>query len=199
MHHDGHGHAGRRASAPAASDDALLTRFLDGDVGAFEAIFYRHRDRLAALAHHLSGDFETGEELVRRAMVRIFSRKDRGRHTVALRLMRAVVRESRRFDHRARLWRAFGRRATLRPRRLLPVRPLGGGREDRRDSARRRSTVEALRRMSHRDREVVALCDLASLTYEEAAAVVGTSPRAVGVRLGRARVRFATWFERLNR
>ena len=56
----------------ADTDETLVAAFAQGDEHAFDTLFHRHRDPLASLAFNLVGDVRTGEELVRRALVKVF-------------------------------------------------------------------------------------------------------------------------------
>lgn len=191
--------ASRRAGPiPAvgpSSDEALLTAFLGGDDEAFRTLFFRYRDELTALAHNLTGDFRVGEELVRRTMVRVFSTKRPfdAKLPLRLRLLRGVIRACRRLARRNAVMGIVGLRWRVRSRRILPVHLAT---QDAATDRHRARTVEALAKLKRPLREVVAVCDLAGLTYEEAAVVLGFTTRAIGIRLGRGRLRFAAAFQR---
>lgn len=180
-------------------DRELIAAFRAGDEAALREIFDRHRDRLTFLAGLLCDDPQTAEELVRRSMVRCFTRgRRRKKHPFRLEVARALVARVRRFDLLRRALRPLGLRPRLRVRRVLPVWSLpsaaqcGGAGGDR-------VVARALAAMPHRLRQVTVLCDLAGMSYEEAAIVLGTSPRRVGIRLGRARILFSALCQRLQR
>ena len=49
--------------APAADDSALMLRYRDGDVAAFEALYLRHKDPVYRYLLRLSGHNETAEDI----------------------------------------------------------------------------------------------------------------------------------------
>jgi len=187
---------------PLASiaDEVLLAAFARGDQEAFHALFYRYRDHLVSLAHLLCGDFQVGEELVRRAMVSVFKvqkRRPKG-VTLRLKLMRELVERAIGHDRWSRSLGCFGIRHRVRPRRILPVRRLESAARGV-EPARREAVVEALARLPIKLRVVVSLCDFEGLTYEEAGRVTRSHSRKVGLRLGRGRYRFSAAFQRIVR
>jgi len=187
---------------PPASiaDEVLLAAFGRGNQDAFQVLFYRYRDPLVSLAHLLCGDFQVGEELVRRTMVSVFkTRKRRPKGvTLRLKLMRELVRRAYGFDRRSRFLGHFGLRHRVRTRRILPVRRLEAPARGP-EHARREAVVQALARLPIQLRVVVSLCDLERLTYEEAGRVIRASSRKVGLRLGRGRFLFSAAFQRIAR
>jgi RNA polymerase sigma-70 factor (ECF subfamily) len=190
----------RRRGTPPDADDILLAAFVEGDQDAFHALFYRHRDFLARLAHLLCGDFACGEELVRRSMVRVFrSRRSRPAGLpLRLRLMRELVRRVRGLERLRALVRPFGREPKPRVRRILPLHRLEPP-DPGREGERRRQVVQALATLPLAQREAVALCDFQGMSYEEAAAVLRRRPRAIGLQLARGRLFFSAAFQRLTR
>jgi DNA-directed RNA polymerase specialized sigma24 family protein len=90
----------------------------------------------------------------------------------------------------------FGLRWRVRPRRILPVHLATS---DTASNPKRAAAVQSLARLERPLREVVALCDMAGLTYEESAAVLHVRTRTIGIRLGRGRLRFAAAYQRARR
>ena len=64
----------------AASDEDLMLRYGDGDAGAFEALYRRHRGRLYRFLLRQAGDAATAEELFQDVWMRVVS--SRGRYEV---------------------------------------------------------------------------------------------------------------------
>lgn len=186
---------------PGASlDETLVAAFARGDEHAFDTLFHRHRDLLATLAFNLVGDVRQGEELVRRALVKVFRSRRilAGNLTLRIKIIQALVRGCRRFERRRRLLGLFGLRPRLRIRRILPVHRLDASARSR-EHVRRTLGARALASLGLKYREAVVLCDLEGLTYEEASVVLGVRPRTVGLRLGRGRILFSASFQRLTR
>ncbi len=191
---------GTAIPSSANLDETLAAAFARGDDHAFDTLFHRHRDPLATLAYNLVGDVRQGEELVRRALVKVFRSRRilTGNLTLRIKIIQALVRVCRRFERRRRLFGLFGLRPRLRIRRILPVHRLDASARGR-EHVRRTQSARALASLGLKHREAVVLCDLEGLTYEEASMVLGVRPRTVGLRLGRGRILFSAAFQRLSR
>ncbi len=63
-----------------ASDEDLMLRYGDGDAGAFEALYRRHRGRLYRFLLRQAGDAATAEELFQDVWMRVVN--SRGRYEV---------------------------------------------------------------------------------------------------------------------
>ena len=91
-------------------DRELIAAFQAGNEDALRELFDRHRDRLTFLGGLLCDDRQTAEELVRRSLVRCFtrSRRRRGAHPFRVEVARELVTRIRRFDRLRRGFRLFG-------------------------------------------------------------------------------------------
>ena len=54
------------------SDEQLIKRFQDGDIGAFNQIVYRYKDRLLNFIYRFVNDIDKSEDLVRPTVLLLF-------------------------------------------------------------------------------------------------------------------------------
>lgn len=180
---------GHRLVVSELSDRELWSRGAAGDADAFAELFDRHGDAIYNYLFRRTGDWGTAEELTAVVFLEAWRRRSQLR----------LERES------ALPW-LYGtatnvlrnqRRSLRRHRAALARLPQPGIEPDFAEDAAARVTDAAavsrllplLGRLSRADREVFALCVLAELSYEEAAAALGVKVGTVRSRLSRARAR----------
>jgi len=163
----------------AHSDERLTELARDGSTAAFEAIVGRHR---RALVHHCARVLGEGdaEEAVQEALVKANRALVRGEHVRALSPWLHTI------AHRVAL--NLLRERTARPACSdhgceSPVR-LDESAEVREDL---RDVLAAVQSLPVRQRNAIVMLALEGRTYEEIAAQLGATPRAVGQLLNRAR------------
>ncbi|MBC8876319.1 MAG: sigma-70 family RNA polymerase sigma factor [Planctomycetes bacterium] len=85
---------------PAPSDEELMLRVRDGDLGAFEQLVLRHQTEAWRVAYRFTGDTAEAEDLTQDAFLKILDAAPRYRPTAAFRtyLYRVLTRLC--FDHR---------------------------------------------------------------------------------------------------
>jgi RNA polymerase sigma-70 factor, ECF subfamily len=168
------------------SDEALLARIASGDVEAVGPLFRRRQQNVFRFALHLTGSPAVADDVTQdvfMAVIRDAARFDPGRAAVAawlcgiarnfVRRRLGVAREVASIDDEA----FDGPIPAVTPD---PLMDLTSGEE-----------LEALRRavlsLPLKYREVVVLCDLQEMTYEDAAATLACALGTVRSRLHRAR------------
>jgi RNA polymerase sigma-70 factor (ECF subfamily) len=182
----------RDSAAPedsgAPSDDDLLRRYVEGDPGAFGALFRRHRDRLWAVAIRTLREPEEAADALQDAMVSALRRAGtfRGDSAVMTWLYRIVVN------------------ACLDRMRWRAARPASGGHDDdaldtlagrgrMSDSAGTTDTAldvrAALRRLVPEQHAALVLVDMLDYPIADAAEMLGVSEGAVKSRAARGRAR----------
>jgi RNA polymerase sigma factor (sigma-70 family) len=171
------------------SDRELWARGAAGDADAFGGLFDRHGDAIYNYLFRRTGDWALAEELAAVVFLEAWRRRNELRleresalpwlYGTATNVLRNQRRSLRR--HRAALARMA--RDDVEP-------------DFAEDSASRASDTAAaaqllplLARLPTRDRDVLGLCVLAELSYEEAAAALGVPVGTVRSRLSRARAR----------
>ena len=163
-------------------DDELVSAAQGGDVEAFAVLVERHRSVALRVAYGIA-DGEA-DDVAQDAFLKAFRHLGGFRTGGSFRawLLRIVANEAR--NRR----RGFVRRNAL----VLRVRdePTGGGVEDPVEGvvrrARRQEVLDAVARLSDRDREVLSLRYFAQLSEAEMAVSLGCPPGTVKSRLSRA-------------
>ena len=166
-------------------DSALLDLATAGDLEAFAALYRRYQQIVYRFARAMTGSADAAEDITQEVFVALLTqagRYDPERAAFATYLYGMVRNLSR-----ARLRRES--------RRLSVETFVLGGAESREDDPASRiendETVTAVRRalgrLPSRYRELIVLCDLHGLSYQEAAVVVEASVPAVRSRLHRGR------------
>ncbi|HEU5036108.1 MAG TPA: RNA polymerase sigma factor SigM [Nocardioides sp.] len=182
-----------------ASDQELLRAHVDGDPGAFGALFRRHRDRLWAVALRTMGNREDAADGLQDGMVAAYRRAAtfRGDSAVTTWLHRVVVNAC--LD---RLRAAKVRRAEPLPDDLEEYRDRGSTvSADATESAdpadasvadeRRRLVLAALQQLPDEQRAALVLVDMEGYAVAEAAAVLDCAVGTVKSRCSRGRARLA--------
>jgi RNA polymerase sigma-70 factor (ECF subfamily) len=178
-----------------SSDAGLMTRLRAGDEEAFTLVFRRWQGPLFRFALHMSGSRALAEDATQEVFM-------------------TLIRQTAQFDPAKGALGAFlfgiARNQVLkRLERERPYVPFAPGHEEDQvaadansrneaapseDSARAK-TIELVRQailtLPPDYREVVALCDLEEMSYDQAAAALGCAPGTVASRLHRARALLA--------
>ncbi len=168
--------------SPVLSDALLLERVTRGDAASFDALFYRHYDRVYGLLFRVVGERGEAEDLTQETFLKLHAHATSGRavttdenvsawlYRVALNLGYNAVRGRRRF------WQ----RNTL----LLPEAepPVEGQVEQR---AQRAAVRAALARLPERQAKLLLLRQM-GFSYAECAAVCEVAPGSIGTLLARA-------------
>ena len=186
-----------QVAAGEPTDQELVGRFRDGDVGAFEELYHRHHPvvlrRLARLCGNLAIAEELAQEAFLRAAQRIGSSGD-------LRFRAWVLRIGTNLgiDH----LRVLRRQPMTSIEALLVARPAAGTDTivDTEQSVVRREdarfVADVLDRLTPRHREVLVRREIEGLDYRSIAERMGISCSAVETLLFRARGRFREEYTR---
>ena len=179
------------AAGEDPSDETLIVRIVSGDRDAFAALYRRHRADVYRFAMHISGSRPVADDVTQDVFMAVIH--DAGRY----RPERAAV-----LPWLLGIARNHVRRAlTQRPTVTLPDDESAAGRTlvvepDPLAGLARRQHVLALRRavlgLPVKYREVVVLCDLQELTYDDAATALGCAIGTVRSRLHRGRALLAS-------
>lgn len=176
-----------REAPGTQADGALLAAAAAGDAEAFAVLYRRHAGAVLRFARTMTGAEDVAEDIAHDTFAAILAaagRFDASRGAFSTYLY-GVVRNLT----RARL-RRDGRLAVLGDLDDVAAVDVRGTDEPHERLARARDAAAlrlALRRLPSRYREVVILCDLHEVSYEDAARIVGASVPAVRSRLHRAR------------
>ena len=58
------------------TDEQLIKKFQDGDVGAYNQIVYRYKDRLLNFIYRFLNDLDRSEDLVQDTLLKLYTHKD---------------------------------------------------------------------------------------------------------------------------
>jgi RNA polymerase sigma-70 factor (ECF subfamily) len=193
-------------AAPEPDDRALVSAHLAGDPDAFGTLFARHRDRLWAVALRTTGDPEEAADALQDAMVAAFRRADsyRGDAAVTTWLHRIVVNAclDRLRRRKVRLADPLPDDVDERGSAVAAGAPgvLASGSEgdtvaDPADVVSRRerydAVLAALASLPFEQRAALVLVDMQGYSVDEAAAVLECAPGTVKSRCSRGRARLA--------
>ena len=186
----GHGGHSRNVTLDwrAASDQELWSLAADQHAGpAFGELFERHADRIYAHCFHRTGSWSMAEDLTSVVFLEAWRRRREVRFSgdSVLPWLLAVANNAT----------LNAQRTLRRHRRLLVKLPPAGQEPDIAEDAARRVDTEraaahllcALDGLREPEREVLALCDWAGLSYAEASDALGVPPGTIRSRLSRAR------------
>jgi RNA polymerase sigma-70 factor (ECF subfamily) len=188
--------AGRRTrkmpldSAPI--DDDLLRRMRAGDAEAFTAVYRRWQGPLYRFALHMSDSHALAEDATQEVFMTLINKSaqfDAGRGALGAFLFGIARNKVRRRQERERAYISItgpsedsSGAAAIAENRLQ---------QQSQDDPARVESIERVRQailaLPEDFREVVALCDLEEMSYEEAAAALGCAVGTVASRLHRAR------------
>ena len=171
--------------AASASDVDLMRRTAAGDRGAFETLYRTHQATVYRFARLMTGSTTIAEDIVQEvflALMRDASRYDPARASLTTYLYGSARHHTRRRLLRDRFLVRLDDQADL----CLPSSSATVAEE-----LIRQRDVQHLRRaivrLPARYREVIVLCDLQDVSYNEAAAALGCAVGTIRSRLHRAR------------
>ena len=87
------------------TDEQLIKKFQNGDIGAFNQIVYRYKDRLLNFVYRFVNDIDKSEDLVQDTFLKLYTHKDSYReiakfstwlYTIAANLARTELRKIKR-------------------------------------------------------------------------------------------------------
>lgn len=176
-----------RSGADHASDDRLLTRYLDdSDQDAFAALVLRHGPMVYGVCTRVAGDAHLADDAFQAVFLLLSQRASRVRPRGAVRgwLYGVAVRTARTASTRERR-----RRRREVPVPAVPEAPTAAVRDAEPDALL--ALHEEVARLPERLRAAVVLCELSGLSRKRAAVHLGVSEGTLSSRLAAARRRLA--------
>jgi RNA polymerase sigma-70 factor (ECF subfamily) len=179
------------------SDSLLLERVQKGDVESFEALFYRHYDRVYGLLYRLVGSRAEAEDLTQDVFVKLYQHAFRkrlfmpiGKQNISAWLYRVATNSG--YDALK-----TGKRRRQRDALLAPDAEGGPGAEQMVAQREERELVRAaLTRLPQRQAQLLLLRQM-GLSYAECAAACDVAPGSVGTLLARAAAAFREAYQEL--
>jgi RNA polymerase sigma-70 factor (ECF subfamily) len=181
------------------SDTLLLERVAHGDVASFEALFYRHYDRVYGLLFRLVGNRAEAEDLTQEVFLKLYN------HAFGKRLFRRRPQPGQEHSLTAWLYRVATnsgynairgrRRRQSRDTALLPESESTPTTEQEVERRQQAALVRAtLARLPERQVQLLLLRQM-DFSYAECAAVCAVAPGSVGTLLARAAEAFRKTYE----
>ena len=87
------------------SDEVLIKKFQNGDIGAYNQIVYRYKDRLLNFIYRFLNDLDRSEDLVQDTLIKLYTHKNSYKeiakfstwlYTIAANLSRTELRKLKR-------------------------------------------------------------------------------------------------------
>lgn len=179
----------------ALADSALMQRVAGGDTASFDALFFRHYDRVYGILFRLVGNRADAEDLLQEVFVRLHdhasSARSQDEENIAAWLYRVATNLGfNALRDRKRLWQ----------RNIHLVPDQDGGPSAEAEMVRRenqRLVRGTLAQLAERDAQLLVLRQM-GFTYAEIAAVCGVAPGSVGTLLARAAQAFRVVYLELS-
>lgn len=188
--------AGGGAGSDGADDAALVRLALGGRQAAFSALMARHREAVFRLARNHLGNEADALDVTQECFVSAFAALVRYDPARPLRgwLLRIALNKCHDFARRRAVRRLF---AFARPLdEALDVADLAPDPEAALHSARAAARIRAaIAALPAQLKEPLLLCAIEGMNQDEAAAVLGTSRKAVETRIYRARRKLSELLE----
>lgn len=165
---------------PRPADSALMLRYRDGDVAAFEELYGRHKDSVYRYLLRLSQDPATAEDVFQEVWSNIIKARDNYRRTAKFTTFLYRVAHNCFIDHVRRNKRHAGN-VGLEPDQLADAGESPEALTER--TLARRRMEAALADLPEEQRDTFLLHEEAGLNLEQIAAVTGTNREASKSRL----------------
>lgn len=177
-------------------DELLLRRAQRGDADAFEQLMTPLENLIWRVCWHYTGQRETASDCAQEAMIRIWRSLDGYRGECAFESW--VYRIAANCSMDAMRKQKRDKSESIEPMREAgfdPPDPEPGTEEKVIAEERRRQLRECIARLPEDQREALILTQLEGVSYEEAAARLGTSEGTVKSRVNRAKAKLKEWLE----
>ena len=163
------------------TDEQLIKKFQNGDVGAYNQIVYRYKDRLLNFIYRFLNDIDRAEDLVQDTLIKLYTHKDSYReiakfstwlYTIAANLARTELRKIKR-------------------RKTFSVSELSRDDRDDENLAQifEKNVQRALAELPDDFKTIIILRDIQELSYDEISKIVEVPLGTVKSRINRGRVK----------
>ncbi len=179
---------------PERSDEDLAAAFRSGDEEAFNILVRRYKDPLLNFTFRYLGDYDEADDIVQETYIRFYRNPGAYRpvarfstwlYTIASNLAKSALRRKRR-----KSFFSISRRSGGEQGESYDIPDSRYAADRIADSSMKEEAIrKALNELPLKYREVVLLCDIQELSYEEICSVTGLTMGTVKSRLNRARTR----------
>ena len=174
------------------SDEILIKKFQEGDVGAYNQIVFRFKDRLLNFIYRFVNDLDLAEDLVQDTLLKLYTHKDSYReiakfstwlYTIAANLARTELRKKKRR-------KTFSVTELSREdREFIIVSSDVDPSEDLSSQNFEKSVQMALAELPDDFKTIIILRDIQELSYDEISKIVDVPLGTVKSRINRGRVK----------
>ena len=174
------------------SDEILIKKFQDGDVGAYNQLVFRFKDRLLNFIYRFVNDLDLAEDLVQDTLLKLYTHKDSYReiakfstwlYTIAANLARTELRKKKRR-------KTFSVTELSREdREFIIVSSDVDPSEDLSSQDFEKNIQLALAELPDDFKTIIILRDIQELSYDEISKIVEVPLGTVKSRINRGRVK----------
>jgi len=170
------------------ADSQLVAAWCSGDAQAFEALYFRHAERVWRYARYFCGDEDSAAEVVQESFVRVAKHAGRFEGRARFSTWLFTIVRSAAVDAASRRRRAPTAASGEEWMHRVPAQTPSP--EERLALNETRAAVRAaIARLPENEREAVLLCEIEDLPLRDAAEILGWGESRIKVTLFRARRR----------
>ena len=184
----------QEAAVHLQSDEELIAAFQQGQTEAFNLLVGRYKDQLMNYVFRYLGDYDQADDVVQETFIRVYRKKDSYKpvakfstwlYTIATNLAKTQLR--RRKSHAIF---SISRHSGDHQEKDYDIPDQSSATDSQADSTLKQEIIQkALDSISPKYREIVILCDVQELTYEEICKITELNIGTVKSRLNRGRVK----------
>ena len=174
------------------TDEQLIKKFQKGDVGAYNQIVYRYKDRLLNFIYRFLNDLDRSEDLVQDTLLKLYTHKDSYKeiakfstwlYTIAANLARTELRKIKRR-------KTFSVTELSHDDRefIIKSTDMGPGEENFSQNFEK-NVQRALAELPDDFKTIIILRDIQELSYDEISKIVEVPLGTVKSRINRGRVK----------
>ena len=174
------------------TDEQLIKKFQNGDVGAYNQIVYRYKDRLLNFIYRFLNDLDRSEDLVQDTLLKLYTHKDSYKeiakfstwlYTIAANLARTELRKIKRR-------KTFSVTELSHDDREFIIKSTDVGPGEANFSQNFEKNVQrALAELPDDFKTIIILRDIQELSYDEISKIVEVPLGTVKSRINRGRVK----------
>ena len=174
------------------TDEQLIKKFQEGDVGAYNQIVYRYKDRLLNFIYRFLNDLDRSEDLVQDTLLKLYTHKDSYKeiakfstwlYTIAANLSRTELRKIKRR-------KTFSVTELSHDDREFIIKSTDAGPGEEIFSQNFEKNVQrALAELPDDFKTIIILRDIQELSYDEISKIVEVPLGTVKSRINRGRVK----------
>ena len=174
------------------TDEQLIKKFQDGDVGAYNQIVYRYKDRLLNFIYRFLNDLDRSEDLVQDTLLKLYTHKDSYKeiakfstwlYTIAANLARTELRKIKRR-------KTFSVTELSHDDREFIIKSTDVGPGEEKFSQNFEKNVQrSLAELPDDFKTIIILRDIQELSYDEISKIIEVPLGTVKSRINRGRVK----------